>query len=81
MTEKECVTRAVEFGCPSRVPIHLVNKDVDQSDIATVGFGAPRGWDQPQGVTEWGFRWVRLDDTMGQPKDIPVVEWSDRILR
>lgn len=66
ISRREQVYRAVERTGPDYVPIYLFNKDQDQSDIVAIGvqhhFMGPKA-----DLSEWGFCWERLDETMGQP--------------
>ena len=76
MKSKECVLKAIKFQGPDYVPLFFFNKDKDQSDIIQVDiqkhFGGPG-----QNLSEWGFVWERQDETMGQPKEHPIKDWSD----
>jgi len=76
-TRREQVFRAIECTGPDYVPIYLFNKDEDQSDVVAIGvqhhFMGPKA-----DVSEWGFRWQRLDETMGQP-DAPVLGSSEDV--
>ena len=63
---REEVIRAIRRQGPSRVPLLFFNRDREQSDLIQIevvrnftGKGADR--------SKWGFRWSRLDPTMGQP--------------
>ena len=70
------VIKAINFSGPAHVPIYFVNRDQDQSDIVTIevqnhfmGLG--------ENISEWGFTWERLDETMGQPKDYVLADWDN----
>ena len=61
------VFKAVEMSGPAYVPVYLFNRDQDQSDL--VAFDVQHhfmGTNRDQ--SEWGFRWIRVDETMGQPE-------------
>ena len=68
--------RAIRMQVPDYVPILFFNKDKEQSDIIMIDvvrhFGGPNA-----DLSEWGFRWERKDDTMGQPEAELIQEWSD----
>jgi uroporphyrinogen decarboxylase len=61
------VFKAVDRAGPAYVPIYFVNRDQDQSDLVTIEV-QHHFQGQGRDHSEWGFRWERLDDTMGQPK-------------
>ena len=70
------VIKAITFSDPAYVPIYFVNRDQDQSDIVVIevqnhflGLG--------KNISEWGFTWERLDETMGQPKDYVLQDWDN----
>jgi len=77
MTPREIVLRAIERTDPPRLPLHYCNRDLDKSDTVTLGWAPAAGW-QPAapGMTEWGYAWQRLDDTMGQPHVRPLEDWA-----
>jgi uroporphyrinogen decarboxylase len=70
------VIKAITFSEPSRVPIYFFNRDQDQSDIVAIEvqnhFMGPG-----ENISEWGFTWERLDETMGQPKDYVLADWEN----
>jgi hypothetical protein len=77
MTAKEIVKRTVEFRDPPRVPLLYFNEFKERSDLLRIPYGeaedfAHRGTD----ISEWGYEWVRLDGTMGQPKFAPIDDWE-----
>ena len=76
MTSKERVKRAVRMDNPDRVPILFINQDKEQSDLLMIDvvrhFAGVR-----KDESEWGFRWEKLDDTMGQPKEAVLKSWED----
>ena len=70
------VIKAITFSGPARVPIYFFNRDQDQSDIVAIDvqnhFMGPG-----ENISEWGFTWERLDETMGQPKDYVLANWDN----
>lgn len=70
------VIKAITFSGPTRVPIYFFNRDQDQSDIVAIEvqnhFMGPG-----ENISEWGFTWERLDETMGQPKDYVLADWDN----
>lgn len=75
MTPREVVYRAIERREPSRVPVHYCNRDLDCSDTRTTGYAQAASF-QPvcSGMTEWGYVWRSLDQTMGQPEFHPLAD-------
>ena len=70
------VFKAINFDGPSYVPICFFNADFDISDVVLKDVQHHyMGPDQT--VSEWGFTWERLDETMGQPNSIVVTSWDD----
>jgi len=79
MTPKENVLRAIARKGPERLPITYCNRDLERSDVISVGYGAAADFAPARpGMTEWGYSWERLDDTMGQPGERPLADW-DRV--
>lgn len=77
MTSKEIVKRAIERKNPPRVPLLFLNKDFQKSDFHFVGYRQADSFQyKDTNLSEWGFEWERLDDTMGQPKNPPVTAWD-----
>ena len=75
MTSREIVIRAIERTGPPRVPINYCNRDFDRSDTIGCGFAPAAGFVPSEpGATEWGFVWEALDDTMGQPSRLPLLD-------
>jgi uroporphyrinogen decarboxylase len=85
VASNERVRRAIEFGCPDRVPIVFWNRDQAEGDIMLYhlslgmpGDGSVNAWDWS--VNEWGYRLEKLGDgTMGHPveplyRDLPSAE-------
>ncbi len=70
------VIKAITFRGPARVPIYFFNRDQDRSDIVAIEvqnhFMGPG-----ENISEWGFTWERLDETMGQPKDYVLADWDN----
>jgi uroporphyrinogen-III decarboxylase len=77
MTKKEIVKRAVELHNPPRIPLFFVNEYQERSDIQRVSYGPAEDFSYTEtDITEWGFKWDRLDNTMGQPKYHPITDWE-----
>ncbi len=76
MTSKELTKAAVNMTGGSNVPLVFLNNKIERSDVVSVSYNPPSGWDKP-GFSEWGFEWERLDDTMGQPKAPVLTDWAD----
>ena len=75
MDRKEIVHRAIERRDPPRLPIHYCNRDFEFSDTLSVGATPPTGFHPSQpGMTEWGYIWHTLNDTMGQPEGRPLAD-------
>jgi len=70
------VIKAITFNGPARVPIYFFNRDQDQSDIVAIEvqnhFMGP-----DKNISEWGFTWKRLDETMGQPQNYVLADWHN----
>ena len=82
MERRERVIRAIEFDNPDRVPLWLLNKDQEEGDILWYDFRIQTGEHIASyhggDVSEWGFKWKRLDDgTMGQTKEPSIKTWKD----
>lgn len=79
MDSREVVLRAIEFRSPPRLPMNYGNRDLECSDTATVGAAADPSFRATRpGLTEWGYTWETINDTMGQPRDHPLAD-ADRI--
>lgn len=77
MEPKEIVYHAIERRNPPRVPIHYCNRDFDSSDTWQVSYGPAKGFAPAvPGMTEWGYVWKSLDQTMGQPEYHPLADWA-----
>jgi hypothetical protein len=51
------------------------NRDLECSDVVTVGFAPAAGFTPERpGMTEWGYAWRSLDETMGQPDSHPLAD-------
>jgi hypothetical protein len=81
MNRLEQVKKAIHMQGPDYVPVLFFNKDKEQSDIIMIDvvrhFMGP-GSD----MSEWGFKWERHDETMGQPREEVLKDWSglDRLV-
>jgi uroporphyrinogen-III decarboxylase len=77
MTAKEIVKRAVEFRNPPRVPLLYFNEYTERSDIKRIPYNQAEDFvHRGTAISEWGFEWVRLDKTMGQPRFSPITDWE-----
>lgn len=78
MTPYEIVRRAVEFDCPSRIPIRFGSMGID--DTYGVGAAPAAGWKPSQdNEDEWGCVWHKPTGdvcNMGQPKGHPLARWE-----
>jgi uroporphyrinogen decarboxylase len=76
MNRKQQVKKAISLQGPDYIPLLFVNKDKEQSDIIIIDvvkhFMGPK-----ENVSEWGFEWIRIDETMGQPKQTIVEDYCD----
>ncbi len=73
MNAKEVVRRAIERDHPPRVPINYCNRDFECSDTLATSFAPAQGFVPTEpGMTEWGYAWRSLNDTMGQPRNHPL---------
>jgi hypothetical protein len=80
MESKEIVQRAIDFSGPARLPICYSNRDFEYSDVRAASFAPAAGFSPSQrGETEWGYVWVQLDKTMGQPHSPPITD-ADSLL-
>lgn len=78
MTSRELTILAIERKNPPRYPILHFNRNVEKGDVVGAGYEPASDFHSDiQGMTEWGFTWEHVDDTMGQPKDYPIKEYSD----
>ncbi|MEI6520617.1 MAG: uroporphyrinogen decarboxylase family protein [bacterium] len=75
MTSKSIVLQAINGEKPARVPLLYCNRDFEYSDVQTAGCGVDVGFIPSQpGMTEWGYAWMTLDGTMGQPASHPLAD-------
>ena len=76
MTGIERVKRAISFQQPDRLPMIFFNRDLDRSDMVMIDvqqhFGGKDGK-----LSEWGFHWSSVDQTMGQPMETLLKNWED----
>lgn len=78
MNSKELVRRTIEMTDPPRVPVNHASRDFERSDTITLGWQPAAEFAPTRaGMTEWGYVWERLDQTMGQPKTHPLGNWDD----
>jgi len=72
MTKKERVLRAIEFDNSDSIPIWHFNYNETDGDILRFEFAI-----ETDGLSEWGYRWVTMDDgTMGQPSGPVIRDWD-----
>jgi uroporphyrinogen decarboxylase len=77
MLPREIVQRAIERRDPPRLPINYCNRDWEFSDTFPLGMRPAEGFEPSgAGMTEWGYVWHKLDETMGQPKVHPLSDWG-----
>ncbi|MDX9973622.1 MAG: uroporphyrinogen decarboxylase family protein [FCB group bacterium] len=77
MDRKSIVKAAIERTGPPRTPITYCNRDFEFSDVLSGGFDAPASFTpSTPGLSEWGYVWQALDDTMGQPHENPLADAS-----
>lgn len=73
MTRHERVLRAITFDRPDHIPVWHFNRDQAEGDILRYELALTTN-----NVSEWGYRWITLDDgTMGQPSGAVIPEWDD----
>jgi len=82
MNRRERVVRAIEFKNPDRIPVWMFNRDIEQGDVMLYDLRVSEGADGQNyhggSLSEWGYKWKRLDDgSMGQPTEPVLPEWSD----
>ncbi len=75
MSRKELVKRAIAMKSPDRLPLFFFNRNKDLSDIVMVDV-VRHFMGEDKSLSEWGFRWDRSDETMGQPKEELIKDWS-----
>jgi len=77
MTAKQRVLNTLEFKGNGYTPLLYLNRDTEKSDIVMIGYDAPTAFiPERSTVTEWGYEWESLDDTMGQPDKRPLSDWE-----
>lgn len=74
--------RAIEFRGPDRIPVWMFNRDVEKGDVMLYDLRISEGADGQNyhggSLSEWGYRWKRLDDgSMGQPTEPVIRDWPD----
>jgi uroporphyrinogen decarboxylase len=72
----EQVKKAIHMQGPDYVPVLFFNKDREQSDLIMIDV-VRHFMGQKKDMSEWGFRWERKDETMGQPEEEVIKEWED----
>lgn len=76
MSRVENVNKAINRDNPNYVPILFFNKDKDQSDIILIDV-VRHFMGEREDLSEWGFVWERQDNTIGQPREELISDWSD----
>ena len=76
MDRKQQVKKAIHMQRPDYVPILFFNKDNEQSDIILIDV-ARHFMGENEDTSEWGFKWERFDETMGQPHEELIKDWED----
>ena len=74
MESRERVLRTIERSGPDRLPIHYVGKRyLECSDVLAASYGPAAEFAPSEpGMTEWGYVWQSLNETMGQPRESSV---------
>lgn len=76
MSRKELVRKAIHMDKPDYAPIFLYNKDQEDSDMVVIE--VVKHWmGENKDISEWGFKWEKHDETMGQPKEPLIKVWED----
>ena len=76
MKRREIVKKAIYMDKPEYAPIFLYNKDQEDSDIVVIE--VVKHWmGENKDISEWGFKWEKHDETMGQPKEPLIKDWED----
>ena len=70
---KSIVKDAIKFKNPSRVPLFYTNCNQELSDLAFLSYAPARTFVETKpGLSEWGFIWGSLNETIGQAHDRPL---------
>lgn len=77
MTSKERVTSAIEYRGVDKIPLLYFNEYPERSDIIRIPYDTALEFEDDGTQSEWGFKWKRVDNTMGQPYDPPIKDWED----
>jgi len=76
MSIRDEVTKAIERRGPRFVPLRIYDDPV-RSDVIELGVAPAKDFRPADpDLTEWGYRWQRLDRTMGQVKEHPLPSWD-----
>ncbi len=75
-SRRDQVRAAIRMRSPDYVPLYFVNRDKDLSDIVMIDV-VRHFMGEKRDLSEWGFRWERRDQTMGQPREPLIREWAD----
>lgn len=76
LDSKQQVKKAINMQGPEYVPLLFFNKDQEQSDIILIDVGRHFLGDN-KNISEWGFKWERLDKTMGTPLKALINDIND----
>ena len=77
MTSREIVKRAVEFREPPRLPLFFVNALMERADALRISYAPAESFHlKNTNYSEWGFKWERMDATMGSPVEPPIDSWD-----
>ena len=77
MNSKERVYRSIEFNSPDKVPVYYFNGEVDKGDLVCFDVKRSAAYaGKEKALSEWGYTWRKLDDTMGQPDRIVIGDYS-----
>lgn len=74
MTRREQVKKAIALQGPDYVPLLFISDQRDQSDIIIIDV-IKHFLGKDKNISEWGFQWVRIDGTMGQPEKAIIENW------
>ena len=88
-SSRDITKKAIKFERPSRIPLCLsfdddpLNEAITRrvlesysSDIIVVSCKDPEFMPEEEGLTQWGYRWETMGETMGEVKDNPIKNWD-----
>lgn len=76
MGRLEQVKKAIRMDGPDHVPLLYFNNKRENSDIILIEV-VKHFMGQKKDMSEWGFRWERYDETMGQPVCEIIKAWNE----